>query len=403
MLKDEFSYLYSLKDSRTQFKLEGMKKVMQILGNLDAAYKTIHVGGTNGKGSTCAYLAEILQQAGYNVGLYTSPHLLHYNERIQVNRKNISDKEIKALILEIRKKLSEHNLTTTFFELTTAMAFLYFARKKVDIAVIEVGLGGKLDATNVITPLVSIITNIDLEHTEILGDTVEKIASEKAGIIKENVPLVTTEQKESVLKVFKKQCQEKNSLFYHADVSVLGNFRPSLRGKHQKFNAAAAVRAVKILQEQGWSIPEKALKQGIEEAFWPGRFQVVSKKPFIVVDCAHNPEGIHVLADVVKKIRKRHLLLLATAQDKDSEEMVHIIAPLFKKVIVTEGNYRAKSAEKLGQEVQEYVPDVEIIPECRKAVQRALSLVQKDELFLVTGSIYMVGEALQYLKQQGKK
>ena len=172
-----------------------------------------------------------------------------------------------------------------------------------------------------------------------------------------------------------------------------------------EFNLSFGARgnAVKILQEQGWSIPEKALKQGIEEAFWPGRFQVVSKKPFIVVDCAHNPEGIHVLADVVKKIRKRHLLLLATAQDKDSEEMVHIIAPLFKKVIVTEGNYRAKSAEKLGQEVQEYVPDVEIIPECRKAVQRALSLVQKDELFLVTGSIYMVGEALQYLKQQGKK
>ncbi len=399
MAQDYKTYISSLKDLRTDFKLDGMKALMVFLGSPYLGYKTIHVGGTNGKGSTCAFLARILREAGCNVGLYTSPHLIRYNERIQVNGQCIDDKEIQELTQEIKKKLAEHHLNTTFFEFTTALAFLYFFRKKVDVAVIEVGLGGRLDATNVITPLVSVITNVDLEHTEILGDTVEKIASEKAGIIKQGVPVVTAEKKKSVLDVFTQYCQEKKSILHIVDPEMVTS-ELSLRGEHQKKNAAAALEVIRLLRQQGLEISETAIKKGFRKTTWPGRIQIVSEKPLIVVDCAHNVAGVETLVRYLSTLPQQKILLLATAVDKNSREMARLLIPLFQRVIVTEGNYRVKPGEKLAEEVLEFTSHVEIIPQCQEAVHHAYALLHEDEMLVVTGSMYMVGDVLQELQHE---
>lgn len=318
-------YLASLEKFGINLGLERIKLLLEKLDNPQLKFKSLHVAGTNGKGSTCAMIASILKEAGYKVGLYTSPHLFKYNERIKINGRDISDKDFNTGIKLIKKIASQppNHLTAeppTVFEALTALAFWYFAKKKVNYAVVEVGMGGRLDATNVITPLVSVITNIDLEHTAILGNTLAKIAVEKAAIIKPRVPVITAEVKDEALKVLKYQAQKNGSVLIQ--IGSEGAGLPSgLLGEHQKINAACAVAAVRLA---GIEVGKQTVLAGLQKVKWPARFQIVKNRPLTIVDGAHNPAGITVLAAALRRQfpGRKFAFIVGTQQDKDAAAML---------------------------------------------------------------------------------
>ncbi|PIN73486.1 bifunctional tetrahydrofolate synthase/dihydrofolate synthase [Candidatus Woesearchaeota archaeon CG10_big_fil_rev_8_21_14_0_10_45_16] len=408
-MDQELDYLYNLQLFGVRLGLERMEQLLIVLGNPQHSFKTIQVAGTNGKGSTCSYLASILKAAGLSVGLYTSPHLIKFNERIKVDGLDITDGDLVQLIKKIRAAIEENSIETTFFEFTTALAFLYFAKKKVDVAVIEVGLGGRLDATNVLTPLVSVITNINFDHMDILGDTKEQIAKEKAAIIKRGIPLVTAEEDQTVFYLFKEECLKKKSPMHIIEApqilsSTLGKqqflfsgkkYLISMDGKHQVKNAALAAKAIAV---SGLKIPEVSLEKGLREAFWPGRLEIVSRKPLIIVDGAHNVAGVETLAAFLQTIEKKDVLVLALAKDKEKEKIVQMLVPLFRDIIVTEGSHKPLPADILAEEVKKHTDKVLIIPDIKEAVEKGLEF-QKDGLLLATGSLYMIGDALKFLKE----
>jgi len=324
--------------------LDRIKLLLEHLDNPHLKFKSIHVAGTNGKGSTCAMIASILKEAGYKVGLYTSPHLFQYNERIKINGKDISDKEFAeglARIKRISRKEPGSFGRPTVFEALTALAFWYFAKKKVDYAVVEVGLGGRLDATNVITPLASVITNIDLEHTAILGRTPAKIAAEKAAIIKPDVPVITAEDKSEALKVIKYQAEKKGSLLIQVKSEGEG-LKSGLLGEHQKTNAACAVAAVKLA---GISVGQRAVLDGLKRVRWPGRFQVIKKKPLTIIDGAHNPAGARVLTGALgsRFPGKKFTFIVGTQKDKDARAMIREFERSADKIIITRSSNNAAS------------------------------------------------------------
>ena len=248
LTQETLDYLYGLKLFGTKLGLERMRQLMQILNFPYRRFPAIHVAGTNGKGSTCAFISSILREAGYKVGLYTSPHLIEFNERIQINGIQITNKKLVELTKFIKKRLEENNFESTFFEFTTALAFLYFSQEEVDIAIIEVGLGGRLDATNVIIPEVAVITNIDFDHTKILGETKKEIASEKAGVIKSGTTLVTGEDDPEILDYFEDLCCERGAKFVHVNEDI--QFKIRLEGEHQKKNAAVALEVLEIMKKR---------------------------------------------------------------------------------------------------------------------------------------------------------
>ena len=406
--------MYSLERFGMKLGLEVIINLLQHLGNPHLQFKSIHVAGTNGKGSTCAFLSSILQEAGYKTALYTSPHLVKFNERIQVNGRNISDQDLASLAKKIKKTAEQHRIEPTFFEFTTALAFLYFAQQHVDVAVIETGLGGRLDATNVVHPLISVITTISFDHQKHLGDTLEKIAQEKAGIIKPEGMIVTGERNPEAIAVFRKECQKK-----HASLFLLGrdykeiesnlhrqvfesngnHYEIRLLGEHQIHNALLATLTIELLREKGIKYSPKDIQQGLKKASWPGRLQFFGKN--ILVDCAHNVEGITTLVEFLQKLPHRKVLVLAIAEDKDIPEMVSLIVPLFKTVILTQGNYKPASLEVLETEVRKYTSKMLAIPQSSAAVKKAVSLAGEG-LVVVTGSIYMVGDVLKHWEDRSR-
>ncbi|MBI2573335.1 bifunctional folylpolyglutamate synthase/dihydrofolate synthase [Candidatus Woesearchaeota archaeon] len=419
MSSPELDYLYSLDHGAMKFGLERMRALMEVLNYPYRRFPSIHVAGTNGKGSTCAFLASILQHAGYKVGLNTSPHLVTFNERIQINGVRISDSDLALLIREVRQKVEEEKIDITYFEFTTALAFLYFAREQVDIAIIEVGMGGRLDATNVIRPLVSVITNIDLEHTKILGDSKVKIAHEKAGIIKEGVPVVTAEKDQSVLAVFSDRCKERGSVLYETSSRVTinpasstldsqmfkvsggfnGTFLTQMRGTHQLDNIATALAALSLLPRKEWDITPKAIEEGLKLAYWPGRLEVISQNPFILIDGAHNLACVKVLLQYLKTIKYQHgVLLLALSDDAEKEAIIPLLIPHFQHVILTQGNHKPRNPQELLPLVQKYCKDVEVVAVVTDAVVKALA--KQGDFVLVTGSLYMIGEAMVELRKR---
>lgn len=402
-------YLYGLERLGIKLGLEEVTKLLNILGNPHQKCKSIHIAGTTGKGSTAAFLAQILQEAGYTVGLYTSPHLIKFNERIKINGKGISDQDLISLVKTVKEKVEQNNLQPTFFEFTTALAFLYFAREKIDVAVIETGMGGRLDATNVIQPEVAVITNISLDHQQYLGETKEKIAVEKAGIIKRNGIVVTAEKDREVIKIIERSCMEKKAKLFLTNEAQLkewnlngqsfildgSEYNISLLGEHQLQNAAVAIKATSLLRERGFSISPLNIRQGLKKAYWPGRLEVVCKEPFILVDCAHNVAGMQELTKFVRALPQRKVLLLGIAADKQILEMVSLIAPLFEEVIISKGNYKPADPAIIAKEVKKYVTKVAIEPEPEKALRKALSRLSSGGVLLVTGSIYFVGDVLK--------
>lgn len=366
-------YLDSLEKFGINLGLERITALLDKLNDPQNRFRSIHVAGTNGKGSTCAMIASILQEAGYKVGLYTSPHLFDYTERIKINGRNISQRDF-TLGLKLVKKASAQ--PPTVFEALTAVAFWYFARQKVDYAVIEVGMGGRLDATNVITPLVSVITNIDLEHTAILGRTLAQIAVEKAAIIKPQVPVVTAEAKPEALQVLKYQAEKNGSVLIQVSSQGEG-LQSGLLGEHQKSNAACALAAVRIA---GIEVPKQAVLAGLKKVKWPGRFQVVRRRPLTIVDGAHNPAGAVVLARTLEQLYpgKKFTFIFGTQQDKDSPEMLSTLRPLAERLIITHSSHQnAANKDSVG-------------------IAEALKLSKKNDR-VITGSLFLVADALKLL------
>ncbi|MCK5547566.1 MAG: hypothetical protein KAI64_01020, partial [Thermoplasmata archaeon] len=368
-------------------------------------------------------IASILRAQGYKVGLYTSPHLIDFTERIRVNGEEIGRDDVLRLMTKIRpamESMASESKTKqpTFFEVATAMAFMYFAEKKVDFAVLEVGLGGRLDATNVVDPLVTVITRITHEHTEHLGKELDRIAWEKAGIIKENVPVVTTEKK--FQKVIRDVAKEKGAkvLLVGSDIKYASKkttlkeqsfiyrgkskyeLKTKLIGRFQLENAAAAVGAVETLKDAGINISPSAIRKGVYEAEWPGRFQVVMIRPLVILDCAHNPDGARALTESLRMIKRRNLTLVAgMLKDKDIEGIAKALGPLTRQLIVASPKTsRACAPAEMKKAFHPYVDNVEIEKDVGSAVDSALSRSGPDDTVCITGSIYTIGEAMEHLK-----
>jgi len=404
--------------------LESMRAIMELLGNPHHSLICLHVAGTNGKGSVCAMLASIMRQQGYVTGLYTSPHLIKFNERIQVNGEMIQDAELQDLIEDVERaaaKLSERGIRdVTFFEFTTALAFLHFKKSGVQIAVVETGMGGRLDATNIITPALSVITSISLEHTVYLGNTIEQIAGEKAGIIKPGRPVIIGSMPNSAKEVIAARAAELQSPITFAEDSVsvtvrsmtlekqalkissedtdYGTIHSKLMGRHQAVNAAITIAAVECLvRNVGVEVSSDAVKLGIAEAEWPGRCQVLSLEPPVILDGGHNAEAAEVLAVWIKKVGGKQPLgmVVGFLADKDPAAFIQAFGQMVKKVwIVPIHSDRAMPVDEIKRRIRTHAP-VEYAANVHEAKDAATNwAVQEGGVVLITGSLYLAGEVL---------
>lgn len=417
---EALDYIENLNILGSKLDLSRINEILKRLGNPQDSIKVIHVAGTNGKGSVSSMLTQILIEAGYKTALYTSPHLERYNERYKINNEEISNEELAKYIEKIKLYADEMDNEEigrpTVFEQLTAAAFLYFADQKVDYAVVEVGLGGRFDATNVVkNPVLSIITSISLDHTEFLGNTIEEIAFEKGGIIKEECPVVLYRQDKKIFDVISKLCIERNAELYYNSVSEIktissdinGNiisikndvfdieniFLP-LIGEYQLKNCETAVLAAYVLRKQGINISDENILKGIANTKWNGRMEVCSKEPLTIIDGAHNADGVYMLAESVKKYfaDRRIVLLMGVLGDKEYDKMASEIVPLVDIAVITEpDNDRALSAEGFKNIVGRYCSNVYSIEDIREAYNFALSLTGKDDVLLCAGSLYLIG------------
>ena len=421
-------YIYDLTKYGIKLGLKNINYLLYLLGEPHKRLKIIHIAGTNGKGSTCSIISSILQSEGYKVGLYTSPHLVNFTERFKINNKPINKEKVCALLEKIKPCVNKVKNTPsyghpTFFEVITSMAFLYFFEEQVDFLVLETGLGGRLDATNVCEPLISVITHIDYDHMDKLGNSLKEIAREKGGIIKSGGIVISSEQYEEAYKEIKVIADEKNSLIYSVGKEIIFQIITSnlkgvtfdlkgidheykklhipLLGRHQAENSAAAISAVEALKIRGISISEKAIRTGLEKVKWTGRLEVIQNNPTLVLDGAHNPNGIKIMRDAMKEIffYQRLILLLAIFSDKDYKKMIEIIVPEADMVIASQtNNPRATPAQLIAQEAAQYIEQYKIIvtENIPQAIICALENAQENDLIWITGSLYTVGEAKRY-------
>lgn len=376
-------------------KLENILKFSAHLQNPQTKFKSIHVAGTNGKGSSSHMLASILQEAGYKVGLYTSPHLKDFKERISINGKTIGKKQVETFIEKNKAFLLQNKLS--FFEMTVGMAFDYFAQKQVDIAIIEVGLGGRLDSTNIITPEVSLITNIGMDHLEMLGNTLNKIASEKAGIIKANVPVVISEYQAEIADSFVSIAKKKNAKIVFADRVITKKYKTSLQGDYQSKNIKGVVAVIKELKN--FKVKKKHIKRGLKKVVQNtglmGRWQILKKKPMIVCDTAHNKEG---LTDVLQQLGLQECnqlhVVLGFVKDKDLD----LLLPLFPKTahyyFCRPNILRGLEVGILVNKANEHGLCGEAYNSVHEALKSAKIAASKDDLIFVGGSNFTVAEVV---------
>ena len=425
--QQSLEYLDGLLKFGIKFGLERITALAKAFDNPQKQLRVIHVAGTNGKGSTCTLTASILREAGYRTGLYLSPYVYDVRERIQIDGEMISEEDFAALVTDIRPVAEDIGKTdlgpVTEFEIKTMMAYLYFARKKVDFAVLEVGMGGRFDATNIVEPLVSVITNISLDHTERLGDTVEEIAFEKAGIVKTGSVVVTAVDNEAAWGVILKRCHEEGTDVWRvmradaksrasADVQLryrskgeafslkggeieLFGLKPGLRGKFQHVNAATAVAAIAALERYEVRVTPQAMSAGLENARIPGRLQILRERPLLVIDGAHNPDAADKLAKAVpEEFRyKKLILVIGMIQTHPPEEVLAKLVPLASKVIATQSQWmKASPAERIAEAARALGANVEAVDNVPGAVARARELAGPDDMILVTGSFYTIGE-----------
>ncbi|HXX53534.1 MAG TPA: folylpolyglutamate synthase/dihydrofolate synthase family protein [Thermodesulfovibrionales bacterium] len=445
--KDSIGYLYGLQKHGIKLGLENTIRLLALLDNPQKSFRSIHIAGTNGKGSTAAMIASILSAAGFRVGLFTSPHLVSFTERIRVDNVEILESEVVELTQEIRNAIlsaqssrdamqdvtqtticDERSFLPTFFEFVTALGFLYFKRKGIEWAVVETGMGGKLDATNILVPAVSVITNISYDHREFLGQTLREIAREKAGIIKEAVPVVSAIQEAEVIGVIAKKATERGSsmhvhgidfwayphtidmrgiTFSYEGTETMKGLRIPLTGLHQVENASLAVRAIEVGVEKN-AISSYAVRQGLASAQWPGRLELIENKGYMydyLIDGAHNPSASKALADSLQEYfipsYGKIILIMGVMADKDMEGMMKPLLPLVSEIIFTAPEYeRAASPERLA----EYASAQGFLPTVRNSVKASMELAQKlaekcsqKTLIVITGSFYTIGEAKSIL------
>ncbi len=399
-------YLYALERRGIKVGLEHTQELLKVCGNPQDNYQSIHIAGTNGKGSTSAMLASILIEAGYKVGLYTSPHLIRFNERIRVNGIPISDNSIVEFVS--RYKPTIENIQSTFFEATTAMAFEYFSQEKIDIAVIETGLGGRLDSTNVLNPKVTIITSITIDHTEILGKDLKTIAFEKGGIIKNGTPLVLSSQSNAVKEVILEIAKNKNSKIIYCSqrniknisVSEIGtsfnwngiDYNTNLIGQHQAYNAILTIEAVKLISNK---IDDKSISDGLKKVKWPGRLQKLHGTLPIFYDVAHNSHGIQVALDTLFTIYNiKPIGLIALKADKELKLIAPKLKNRFTELIVTsKPGSGLMQAEDLHESLIKLGISASLELDLKKAINRINSAVSKSLPGIIFGSHY-IGETI---------
>ncbi len=432
-------YIYSYIDyekeptrprDEARYDLRRMDELLARLGNPHLKVRTVHIAGTKGKGSVAAMMASVLTASGYTTGLNTSPHLHTFNERIRVDDKLISNEELVALVEKVRpeaevvhKKATYGQLTT--FEVTTVLAFSYFALKGADFQVIEVGLGGRLDATNVVQPEVCVITSISFDHMEVLGNTLTEIATEKAGIIKPNSITVTSPQVEEVNQVFEQTCLNRKAKWIRVGSDVtwqglgfdssrqslqvkgrLGSYELTipLLGQHQLENAATAVAALEVLAEKGFRISQDSITKGLAQVSWPGRLQILSRRPLVVVDGAHNPYSAGKLREALEQYFDfdRAILIIGTSADKDIAGIISELVPLFDKVIATHSIHpRAMPTASVVAELSRQGVEALATEDISEALPLALRLAGEKDLICVTGSLFVVAGAIEQAEVLG--
>lgn len=401
--------------------LERVRQLLSLLGDPQDTLRFVHVAGTNGKGSTAAMLAAILQAAGYRTGLYISPFIERFNERMQVNGVQITDAELAAVCDRLQPCVAVMADSPTEFELVTAAAFQWFADRQCDIVVLEVGLGGRLDATNVIrAPECAVITNIGLDHTAVLGDTVAQIAFEKAGIIKPGTRAVAYQQLPEVAAVLRDVCRERGVPLTEADFSAIEPMTDSIDGQtfryrggaalslpllgaHQRKNAAVVLETIGALRAAGWDVPHEAVCEGLRTVAWPARFEILQRSPWFVLDGGHNPQCAETVAANLKRYfhKNRKILLVGLLADKDYTEMTDILAPQADAfVTVTPESERALPADELAAHLQRYGKPVTACATVPAGVETALSMAGADDVVCATGSLYMAGEIRQSFRKE---
>lgn len=392
--------------------LHNITAFLEASGRPHDRFPSVHIAGTNGKGSTAAAIDAIMRKAGYRVGIFTSPHLVDFRERFRVNGKQVTREYVTRFIAKHRSIIEEHRIT--FFEVCTALAFNYFADRKVDLAVVEVGLGGRLDATNTLTPLLSIITDISYDHTNILGETLRKIAYEKAGIIKEKTPVLAgflpPEASREVARVCKNRKAPLSMIsagdfslngvpfqfdFHHNGIAV-PKLRFALPGRHQIGNATIAVRAVHLLAENGFAVTKQAIRSGLKETFWPGRFEIIRKDggPTVILDVGHNPAGVKATVDCFKEMfpGKRARVVMGFVRYKSLKEIVATLEPIIDRVEIaclkTERSTDPNEIASHFKDRSRVTISSSVVSSARKLIESA----KRDDIILVCGSHYAVGE-----------
>ena len=425
--EEAMKYITEVGNFGSNYGLERTHKLLEYLGNPEKELKFIHIAGTNGKGSTTSMITEILMGSGYKVGMYTSPFIEEFEERIQINRNNIPKESLAILMDEIKvavdKVIEAGYNHPTEFEIITVLMLLYFKKENIDFGVIEVGLGGTLDSTNVIKPIIQVITSISFDHTNLLGNTLEKIAREKAGIIKKGIPTVIYPQQEEVLKVIKNKCFEMDSELYIANnenlkfKNIVNLDKPyqllkynneidillPLLGEHQIINLSVAMQAIEVLNNKNIiDISIANIVKSIKNVSWKGRLEVLSNNPYVVIDGAHNIQGIKTLSRNIKKYFKYEnlYLILGILADKDVEEMIKIITPMAKKVYsVTPNSIRGELAESLKDEVSKFNKNCKAFDKYEEAYLEALNDASEKDLILASGSLYMIGDMRKIIRK----
>lgn len=425
---EALKYIHGSHKFGIRLGLDNIKKLLELLDNPQDKLKIIHIAGTNGKGSTCSFISTILKEGGYKVGLYTSPFLETFTERIRVNGENIPEDEVGNIVSLIKEKIevmvNEGYSYPTEFEIVTAMAFYYFYKENVDFVALEVGLGGRYDATNVIEkPIVSVITSISMDHIGVLGDTLGKIAFEKGGIIKENCTTIVYPQKYEAGEVIKNICKENRSKYIECNFNDI-NIKQSninlqkydciinkkeykdleikLIGDHQVKNSVLALNVIDYINDNlGLNISEECIRKGLAQTSWPGRIEKIKENPMFIIDGAHNEEGAESLAKAMDKYfkDKNKVLIIGMLEDKDISSVLDILIPRFNKVITTTpDNPRSIDADKLKKKIEEYNIDVISKPKINEAVEYALQNTKKEDVIISAGSLYMIGNVRSIIK-----
>ena len=424
--------LYQRNEFSVKLGLENIKTLLNLLGNPHRKIPTIHIAGTNGKGSVSYFLAEIFRIAGFKVGLYTSPHLVDFRERIQINKKMISKRSVARGLEKIEKmirqeKKKDPTFSATYFEVATALAWDYFHEKKVDITVLETGLGGRLDSTNICVPLVSVITSIGIDHTDILGKSLAAIAKEKAGIIKEGIPVVVGETRKPRLSLLRQEAKRKKAPFvlipsyrrlkkrdtqecfdYESSFFKLPNITLSMLGKHQIQNAVTAIATLEQLRETSFEVSDAAIRKGLAQSQWPGRFQILNKEPLLIVDGAHNVEGILSLRQTLneKKILNP-IFIFGLNTDKQKESIIRKLFRLSDSFyLVSSLALKATAVPTLKNLFQNagYSGNLNLSYTIATALPAALAQGKREKRAVcVCGSLYLIGETFSHLKKEYAK